>query len=82
MGGSLAEVLPVIPETRYPIISELNAGNVIRITVTGHNYRVCQGEAMCTDNPCECDLNHDGVCDILDWPLFIEDWGKTDRQAP
>ena len=27
---------------------------------------------------CECDLNHDGACNILDWPYFIEDWGRTD----
>ena len=27
---------------------------------------------------CECDLNGDGSCNILDWPYFIEDWGRTD----
>jgi hypothetical protein len=27
---------------------------------------------------CWCDINGDGVCNILDWPLFIEDWGRTD----
>jgi hypothetical protein len=33
----------------------------------------------CSDLPeCECDLNHDGSCNILDWPYFIEDWGRTD----
>jgi hypothetical protein len=30
------------------------------------------------ENPCECDLNGDGSCNILDWPLFIEDWGRSD----
>jgi len=29
-------------------------------------------------NQCECDLNHDGACNILDWPYFIEDWDRTD----
>jgi hypothetical protein len=28
--------------------------------------------------PCECDLNNDGVCDMLDFFLFGQDWGSTD----
>ena len=28
--------------------------------------------------PCECDLNDDGRCDMQDWLLFGEEWGKTD----
>jgi hypothetical protein len=31
---------------------------------------------------CECDLNHDGACNILDWPYFIEDWGRTNCGTP
>ncbi len=31
---------------------------------------------------CECDLNHDGSCNIMDWPYFIEDWGRTDCIGP
>jgi len=31
---------------------------------------------------CECDLNHDGACNILDWPYFIEDWGRTNCGPP
>jgi hypothetical protein len=27
---------------------------------------------------CECDLNQDGVCDMLDWQLFGQNWGRTD----
>gem|GEM_PF-1471389 len=27
---------------------------------------------------CECDLNHDGLCDMQDWLLFGEEWGRTD----
>ena len=30
------------------------------------------------EDPCECDLNHDGVCDMQDWLLFGQDWGRTD----
>jgi hypothetical protein len=31
---------------------------------------------------CACDLNHDGACNILDWPYFIENWGRTDCPMP
>jgi len=29
-------------------------------------------------NDCECDLNSDGKCDMQDWLIFGEDWGRTD----
>ena len=31
---------------------------------------------------CECDLNSDGKCDMLDWLLFGEDWGRIDCPIP
>jgi hypothetical protein len=31
---------------------------------------------------CECDFNQDGSCNILDWPYFIEDWGRDDCGTP
>ena len=31
---------------------------------------------------CECDLNDDGICDMQDWLLFGEDWGRTDCGTP
>ena len=31
---------------------------------------------------CECDLSHDGRCDMEDWLLFGEDWGRTDCGTP
>jgi hypothetical protein len=31
---------------------------------------------------CECDLNGDGSCNILDWPYFIQDWGSTNCNDP
>ena len=31
---------------------------------------------------CECDLSGDGVCDMQDWLLFGEDWGRTDCFSP
>ncbi|GAJ21494.1 unnamed protein product, partial [marine sediment metagenome] len=27
---------------------------------------------------CECDINHDGICDMQDWNLYGEDTGRTD----
>jgi PKD repeat protein len=27
--------------------------------------------------PCECDLNGDGRCDMRDWLLFGKNWGRT-----
>jgi len=35
-----------------------------------------------TSDFCECDLNHDGRCDMQDWLLFGEDWGRTDCGTP
>jgi alkaline phosphatase len=31
---------------------------------------------------CECDLNDDGNCDMLDWLVFGVDWGRTDCNEP
>jgi hypothetical protein len=28
--------------------------------------------------PCKCDLNKDGKCNILDYQVFIQAWGRTD----
>jgi hypothetical protein len=42
-----------------------------------NNYRT-QGPP----EPCECDLNHDGACNILDWPFFIQDWGRINCGTP
>jgi len=30
----------------------------------------------------ECGLNDDGRCDMSDWLLFGEDWGRTDCGTP
>ena len=31
---------------------------------------------------CACDLNDDGKCDMQDWLLFGQDWGRTDCNDP
>jgi hypothetical protein len=33
-------------------------------------------------SPCECDLNDDGKCDMQDWLVFGQDWGRTDCNDP
>jgi hypothetical protein len=35
-----------------------------------------------TIEDCECDLTHDGRCDMQDWLLFGQDWGRTDCNDP
>ena len=47
------------------------------------------GETICirqiatiTPEPCECDLNHDGRCNMRDWLLFGKAWGRTDCPLP
>jgi C1A family cysteine protease len=32
--------------------------------------------------PCECDLNHNGSCNILDYQTFIQQWGSTTCGTP
>jgi hypothetical protein len=41
-----------------------------------NNYRVQSAPI------CECDLNRDGKCDMQDWLLFGQDWGRTDCGTP
>jgi serine protease AprX len=31
---------------------------------------------------CGCDLNRDGVCNLGDWLIFTQDWGRTDCGDP
>jgi len=31
---------------------------------------------------CECDLNRDSKCDMQDWLIFGQDWGRTDCNDP
>jgi len=38
--------------------------------------------AFIPGDPCECDLNTDNVCDMQDWLIFGEDWGRTDCGTP
>jgi hypothetical protein len=42
-----------------------------------NNYRT-----QSPPEPCECDLNHDGRCDMQDWLIFGQDWGRTDCHDP
>jgi len=31
---------------------------------------------------CDCDFNQDGACNILDYQMFIQGWGRTDCGTP
>jgi len=44
----------------------------IKSGIAGSSY---EGDII---GECECDLNDDGKCDMQDWLLFGEDWGRTD----
>lgn len=33
-------------------------------------------------NECECDISKDGMCDMQDWLLFGQDWGRTNCNDP
>jgi parallel beta-helix repeat protein len=48
----------------------------------GYDIGVDEYTGALPPGPCECDLNHDGSCNILDWPYFIEDWGRSDCPVP
>jgi len=41
-----------------------------------------QGYIRVGGNPCMCDLNSDGACNVFDWYFFIEDWGMTGCNNP
>jgi hypothetical protein len=53
---------------------------------TSLNYELYPGfwytVEMAAVDICECDLNTDGRCDMLDWLLFGEDWGSTTCGTP
>lgn len=62
----------------HPCSLELDTTNR-RLWVADYGYnRVYE---FCL-NVCECDLNHDGRCDMEDWLKFGEDWGRTDCHEP
>ena len=46
----------------------------------GGGYDIGADEYNSTPSPepCECDLTKDGKCNILDYQLFIQDWGRKD----
>jgi len=57
-------------------------GRVISQSVTAGNLATLGSaiDLVVSNGPdiCECDLNGDGSCNVFDWFMFIEDWGRTD----
>ncbi len=47
-----------------------------------NEYNNVMGPVNIIVGPCECDINHDGRCDMQDWLLFGGDWGRTDCPIP
>jgi hypothetical protein len=46
------------------------------------NIRIaCDGNSL-FPHFCECDINQDRTCNILDYQLFIQDWGQTACGTP
>ena len=59
---------------RYPSIS---GNNIAWMAGEGQASEIYIAQYTAADE-CECDLNSDGRCDMEDWLLFGEDWGRTD----
>jgi len=58
-----------------------------KIVVVGYTWDGAQHDVVVLRyegyvDPCECDLSHDGKCDMQDWLLFGVDWGRTDCGTP
>jgi len=51
---------------------------------TSTNYNLEPGfwYTVAVAEVCECDLSNDGKCDMQDWLLFGQDWGRTDCGTP
>jgi len=47
-----------------------------------HSFKKSALHMVTGAEPCECDLNTDGICDMQDWLVFGQDWGRTDCNDP
>ena len=75
-------LIPSFAETINYIYDELNRLRRVEYedgTIVEYTYdKAGNREQRTVTQVCECDLNHDGRCDMADWLLFGEDWGRTD----
>jgi hypothetical protein len=62
------------PDTTYAFRVRARNGNGVETAWTDLGSATTLPPA----DVCECDLNVDGRCDMQDWLLFGEDWGRTD----
>jgi len=89
--SSLEQDPEILPDYRIPCGSPADSAGYTSVVSLGAidiyglelleldgtvNMGACAG--CVAEDICECDLNADGNCNILDWPLFTEDWGRTD----
>jgi|GEM_PF-5358039 len=63
----------------YNMYAQVDTDQQVTESNEGNNVL---GPVSIVVGPCECDLNHDGRCDMQDWLLFGEDWGRTDCPIP
>ena len=70
--------------THYDLFSLMGQPSAIGTSSSSsyNNYAGFIWALLGTPLPCECDLNHDSRCDMLDWLLFGQDWGRTDCLMP
>ncbi len=66
----------------YETSSVYPVGRVIRQsiqagTLTSNNTVINLVVSTGTTAACECDLNKDGRCNMIDWTLFGRNWGRT-----
>jgi hypothetical protein len=80
-GEILGRVISTGGTTTISWPTPLLSGEVIQITVTKHNYRPYEGAAL-AGNICQCDLNNDSKCDMEDWLIFGQGWGRIDCNDP
>ena len=65
-------------EYPYPDYITTGCHEVFARFMDQHGIWGATGKVPLVINPCECDLNQDERCDMADWLLFGEDWGRTD----
>ena len=82
--GAYVDITVIIDEDANslpPVIHEDTVSFTNSTSGSGNTTRSVTLEVLVTP-PCECDLDHNGNCDMEDWLKFGEDWGRTDCNEP
>jgi hypothetical protein len=73
---------PELNVGRYQFGGEYANGRLYAIGGRDANAQALSSVEVLELSPCPCDLNHNGACNILDYQLFIQDWGRTNCGTP